>query len=443
MNRMRVRPAVWAILVLSPLPWVATAALAQAPPSPLTPSLVAAAGGNPQLQSTAAYVGALCPNLTPGTDLRSRCAAALGASATTPSLATVALEQITPQELLAQGGVIDGAISSGTSAVAGRVAALSQMGLGGRIAAYRPIILAAAGDTAGLGGATVPPLQAFVNVVVGGGDKDANRLETGYDYNAKSITAGLDYRFSDGFTGGVALSYGETDLDFDASGGKLDAEAVVVSAYGLFTLSQRVQLTALVAYGQIDYASDRNINYAESATSTISRIVHGDTNGDQWEGTITLSYAMDGKDGWSYGPSLAVSAKRLELDAFAETGANGLNLAFEDQTAKSLQLIAGFDVSRTISTQRGVISPYARLQSVYETKDDSRSVRVRYVADTTGFFQGSRLTTSPPDRWRFLLGGGIAAQFTGGWSGFADAETILGLEDVTGYNFTFGLRKEF
>jgi len=434
----------WALSLAAALcATAATPALAQLAPSPNTPALVAAAGGNPQLQSTAAYIGALCPNLTPGTDLRLRCAAALGASVSAPPLATVALDQITPQELLAQGGVIDGAISSGTSAVAGRIAALGQMGGGGRIAAYRPIILAAAGDTAGLGGATVPPLQVFANVVVGGGDKDTNLLETGYDYDAKSVTAGLDYRFSDGFTGGVALAYGETDLDFDANGGKLDAEAVVASAYALFSVSERVQLTALVAYGQIDYSSDRNINYAESATSTISRIAHGETDGDQWEGTLTLSYAMDAKDGWSYGPSFAVSAKRLELDAFEETGANGLNLAFEDQTAKSLQLIAGFDVSRTVSTEGGVISPYGRLQTVYETKDDSRAVRVRYVADTTGFFQGSRLTTSAPDRWRFLLGGGIAAQFTGGWSGFADAETILGLEDVTGYNFTFGVRKEF
>jgi len=57
----------------------AGSASAQVPPSPNTPALISAAQGNPQLQSTAAYVGALCPNLTPGTDLRLRCAAALGA----------------------------------------------------------------------------------------------------------------------------------------------------------------------------------------------------------------------------------------------------------------------------------------------------------------------------------------------------------------------------
>lgn len=421
----------------------ASTALAQVAPSPNTAALVAAAGGNSQLRSTAAYIGAVCPNVTPGSDLRLRCAAALGAAVSSPPLANAALDKITPQEILAQSGVIDGAISPGTNAVAGRIAALTRVGLGGRIAAYRPIILAAAGDTAGLGGATTPPLQAFANVVAGAGDKDTNSLETGYDFDARSITGGLDYRFSDGFTAGAALSYGETDLDFDTGGGKLEAETFVVSAYGLWTLSDKVQVTGLVAYGQIDYVSDRAIGYVESATSTISRIAHGKTDGDQWEGTLTLSYAMDASDGWSFGPSLSVSGKTLRLDAFEETGANGLNLAYAKQSADSLQLIVGFDVSRTVSTETGVISPYARLQSVYEAADDSRDVRIRYVADTTGFFPGIRLTTSAPDRWRFLLGGGVAAQFAGGWSAFADAETILGLEDVTGYTFTLGVRKEF
>lgn len=445
MVRTRRRPAYRAMLAVGLLALAAaSAARAQAPPNPNTAALVAAAGGNRQLQSTARYIGAVCPNVAPGADLRLRCAAALGASVTNPSLASEALEWLTPQELLSQSAVIDGAVSSGTSAVAGRLAALGQIGLGGRIAsAYRPVVLASAGDTAGLGGASVPRLQGFLNVVVGAGDKDDDRLETGYDYDQRSISGGVDYRFSDAVTAGVSLSYGKTNLDFDRRGGALEAKTVVGAVYGLWTLTDRLQVSGLVAYGRIDYASDRAITYAENGASAINRIAHGDTDGDQWEGTITLSYAMDAPDGWSYGPSLSVSGRTLDLDAFSETGAAGLNLAYEKQSADSLQLMAGFDISKAISLQSGVISPYARLQGVYETKDDSRNVRIRYVADTTGFFPGIRLTTRAPDRTRFLLGGGVAGQFASGWSAFADAETILGLRDVSGYNLTLGVRKEF
>ena len=422
----------------------ASPALAQTPPSPNTAALVAAANGNSQLQSTASYIGALCPNLAVGTDLRLRCGAALSAALNARPLATTALDQITPQEILAQGGVIDGAISPGASAVAGRIASLGNVGFGsGLAAAYRPVVLASNGDTAGLGGPVASKLQVFGNVTFGAGDRDTNALETGYDYDQRSITAGADLRFSNRFTAGLAFSYGDTDLDFDARGGALSAKSATVSAYGLWAVTDRVDLTGLVSYGDVDYRSARNITYAESASSTINRVARGSTNGKQWESTVTAAYALSAPEGWNMGPSLSLSYRKLKLDAFSETGADGLNLAFQKQSTDSFQAALGFDVSKAISTSNGIISPYARAQAVYEAMDDRRTVRIRYVVDTTGFFPGIRLTTTAPDRNRMLLGGGVAGQFANGWSAFADAETVLGLKDVAGYNLTFGLRKEF
>ncbi|MFZ5720957.1 MAG: autotransporter outer membrane beta-barrel domain-containing protein [Pseudomonadota bacterium] len=423
---------------------VATSAWAQAGPNPNTPALIAAAGNNPNLQATAAYIGAVCPNLAIGSDLRNRCAWMLRVAPSTPGQARLGLDMNTPQEVLAQGATVDGAVSPAGNAVAGRLSALSRLGGGARVAAlYRPIVLAAQGDTAGLGGASVPPLQGFVNLSGGWGERDTDLYEAGYDFDSRSITAGFDFRFSDAFTGGVALSYGDTDADFDADGGELEAEAIVGSIYGLWTASDRVQVSALVSYGRIDYSSERRIFYTEDPGVVIDRVARGDTEGDQWEGTLTVNYLMGGEDGWSYGPHLALSGRALDLDAFTETGADGLNLAFEDQSTESFQVILGFDVSRAISTQSGVVSPYARVETVYETLDNRRNVPVLYANDTTGFFPGVRLTTNAPDRWRFLLGGGIAGQFANGWSAFADAETVLGLRDTRGVNLTVGLRKEF
>jgi len=429
-------------LVAGVLPaMAASAAMAQVAPAGNTPLLIAAANGNPQLQSTAAYIGVLCPNLPVGTDLRLRCAGALAASANAPALASDALTWITPQELLAQSAVVDGAITPGTSAVASRLSALGHIG---RLAlANRPVQLATTGDTAGLGGASAAKLQSFVTVVGGKGDKDTNTYETGYDFDQRSITVGTDYRFSDRFTGGLSVSYGDTDLKFERSQGSLKAKTWVGTAYGLWSVTDKVEITGLVAYGKVDYSGDRTITYVESATSTINRIAHSSSDGHQWEGTVTAAYAMAASDGWSMGPSLSVSARTLHLGAFEETGASGLNLAFAKQSTNSLQVIAGFDVSKAISMSSGIVSPYARVQGVYETKDNRRDVRIKYVADTTGFFPGIRLTTSAPDRTRFLVGGGLAGQFAGGWSGFVDAETILGLSDVSGYNLTLGVRKEF
>lgn len=422
----------------------ATSAGAQVAPSPKTGALITAAQGNPQFTSTAAYIGALCPNLTPGTDLRLRCAGALNAAVDAPGLAKVALGQITPEELLAQSAAVDGAVSPNTRAVAGRLSALGRIGFGGKTAmAYRPVVLASNGDTAGVGGFAPSKLQAYVNVVGGQGNRDADVYQSGYDYDQSSLTAGADYRFSNAFTGGISASYGRTNVDFDASAGKMHEKAWAGSAYGLWQLTDRLQISGLVAYSRVRDIGDRNISYAESATSTILRTAHSNTKGRQWEGTITAAYALPASDGWSLTPSLAVSGERLRLDAFDETGANGLDLSFPSQTTKSLQVILGFDAAKALSTSFGVVSPYGRVQAVYETKDDRRAVTVRYTADATGYFPGIRLTTSAPDRTRFLVGGGLAGQFAGGWSAFADVETVVGLRYVSGYDVTLGARKEF
>lgn len=445
MDRYYTQARLWGAALAGAMPLIgATAAHAQLGPNPNTAALVAAAGNNPNLQATAAYIGRVCPNLPLGSDLRLRCAWMLRVAPTLANQARIGLDMNTPQEILAQGATVDGAISPAGGAVAGRVAALSRLGGGARVAAlYRPILLAAQGDTAGLGGASVPRLQGFANISGGAGERDTDLYEAGYDFDSRSITAGFDYRFSDAFTGGVALSYGDTDADFDADGGELEAEAVVASVYGLWSISERWQATALISYGRIDYTSERRINYNEDPGILNDRVASGDTEGDQWEGTLTVSYLMAGRDGWSYGPHMALSGRTLELDAFTESGAGGLNLAFDDQSTDSFQVILGFDVSKAISTQTGVVSPYARVQSVYETLDNRRDVRVLYAADTTGFFPGVRLSTNAPDRWRVLLAGGVAGQFANGWSAFADAETVIGLRDTRGVNVTLGVRKEF
>jgi hypothetical protein len=422
----------------------ATPALAQVPPSPKTPALIAAAEGNPQFQSTAAYIGALCPNLALGTDLRTRCAGALNAATAAPPLATEALQWITPEELLSQSATVDGAVAPVTAAVAARVSALGRIGSHNQVASLgRPVLLASIGDTAGIGGLNPSRLQAYFNVNAGEGSRDPDTYQSGYNFDQSSITGGADYRFSNAFTGGASLSYGRTNVKLDAAAGKMEVETTAGALYGLWTLSDRFQLSGFVSYGQVRNSGYRNISYVESATSTINRVAFSKTHGDQFEGTLTLSYALPAPAGWSLTPSLAISGETLNLRAFSETGADGLNLSFPSQTTDSLQVILGFDAAKAFSTQYGVISPYGRVQAVYETLDNRRHVDVRYTADTTGFFQGIHLTTTAPDRTRFMIGGGLSAQFQGGWSAFADIESVLGLRLVSGYDGTIGVRKEF
>src|SRR5581483_3466237 len=136
------------------------------------------------------------------------------------------------------------------------------------------------------------------------------------------------------------------------------------------------------------------ISYRESAAAYVNQLAHSDAHGNQWEGTVTVAYAMDAPQGWSLGPSLVLSGQTLRLPAFAESGATWANLSYDAQHTESLQVIGQFDVSKALSTEIGVLSPYARLQAIYETLDNHRAVGVHFVADTTGATSGIRLTTS-------------------------------------------------
>lgn len=438
------RSALWATLAGGALALMASAASAQvAAPSPNTSKLVTTAEGNSQFASTAAYLGALCPNLAPGSDLQARCSWFLGPALATPNLANMGLDAITPEQVLAQGGVVDGSIRPATSAVASRISALSHLGFGRGIASgYQPVLLATNGDTAGLGGLSAPRLQGYVNLVGGSGNRADNPLETGYDFDQKSITVGADYRFSDKLTAGVSLSYGDTNLKFASNTGKMDASTWMGTVYGLWSPTDHIELTGLLGYGRVDYSSDRRMDYSEG-DELISRVAHGTTRGNQFEGSLTAAYSMSAAGGWTYGPSLSVSATKLDLDAFGESGAQGLDLGYDKQSSDSLQFALGFDVSKAISVAAGVVSPYARVQAVYEAKDDKRNVIIHYLADTTGVLPGIRLTTLSPDRLRYMLGGGVSGQFARGWAGFADVETVVGLKDISGYTATLGVRKEF
>jgi uncharacterized protein YhjY with autotransporter beta-barrel domain len=438
------RSALWATLAGSLISLTATAVSAQvAAPSPNTSKLVTTAEGNSQFASTAAYLGALCPNLAPGSDLQARCSWFLGPALATPNLANMGLDAITPEQVLAQGGVVDGSIRPATSAVASRISALSHIGFGrGLASADRPVLLATNGDTAGLGGLSAPRLQGYVNLVGGSGSRADNPLETGYDFDEKSITVGADYRFSDKLTAGASLSYGDTNLKFASDTGRMDATTWMGTVYGLWSPTDHIEVTGLFGYGRVNYSSDRAMNYSEG-DELISRVAHGTTNGNQFEGTITAAYSMSAAGGWAYGPSFSVSTTKLDLGAFGESGAQGLDLGYDKQSSDSLQFALGFDVSKAISIAAGVVSPYARAQAIYEAEDNKRNVTIHYVADTTGVLPGIRLTTLAPDRLRYMVGGGVSGQFPRGWAGFADLEGIVGLKDVSGYTATLGMRKEF
>ena len=140
-------------------------------------------------------------------------------------------------------------------------------------------------------------------------------------------------------------------------------------------------------------------------------------------------------------PYVRVEYLHLDVDAYTESGANGLDLKVQKQTVESLLTVLGGRASYAISTPFGVLLPQVRAEWRHEVLDDQRGIKAQFANDP--FNVPFLIATDNPDRDYFALGAGIAAALARGISAFVDFETIVGLKNVTNHNFIAGVRFEF
>jgi len=284
----------------------------------------------------------------------------------------------------------------------------------------------------------------FVDGKIDFGDRDANDANNGYDFDSTLITVGADYRVRDNFFLGGAFGYANADVDF-ADGGGLDFDSYRGSLYSTFFAADSYYLDGLITYGTTDYDSDRRIRYAD-AGGTIDRTATGSTDGTMF--TIGFGTGFDFNRGpFTFGPNLGAYYYDVDVDAYTESGAGGLNLNIGDQNAKSLTVNAGGHASWVINTKWGVLIPNARFDWVHEFEDSVEEVSIRFAADP--FINDPTNPSSPitvrseqPDENYFVWSVGASAQFVRGFSGFVTYQATEGFNDLKLNEVSFGMRYE-
>jgi outer membrane lipase/esterase len=360
-----------------------------------------------------------------------------------------ALQEITAEELNAPAANAIDFGRSQRSNIAARVVTLRSAG-GNSLASLEDAgsgsslwsnVGGASGDEA-LGGR----LGLFVNGTLGEGDKDQTEFEAAYDFELTGFTAGVDYRFTDSLVGGLALGYSDSETDFDdESGGSLEADGLTGSLFGSW-YGERAYVDLIASYGSQSYDSVRRVQYTLAEEPLpIDHIATGDTDGEVTAVGLSAGYGF-GSGGWSIGPIAAVSYLKVDIDGFAEEGGSNpeLNLEFEDQDAKSLQLQLGLDLGYAASLSWGVLTPYARASQVWEQENDQQTFLIRYVADPFKTPETTAAVTSDDVDDSFVLWAvGLSATFANGFAGFLDYEAVSGLDTVSYGEFTLGLRYQF
>lgn len=171
----------------------------------------------------------------------------------------------------------------------------------------------------------------------------------------------------------------------------------------------------------------------------VDRIASGETDGTTIELTINGSYELS-YNSLRIGPAVRLSYFRSEIDGFDESGAQGLNLSFQDQHAMSFQSALGVGATYAVSTSFGVLTLQGYSEWIHEYDDDSRTITLRYTNDPFADSPAIILTTDAPDRNRFGLGAGAALLLPGGTTTFISFDTVVGHSDYSNYAINIGLR---
>lgn len=285
-------------------------------------------------------------------------------------------------------------------------------------------------------------LGLFVNGVGSFGSVDSTPREAGFDYHSVGMTAGADYRFTDTLIAGAAFSYLNSEADIVSHLGEVTSNGYGLSLYGTYYVGA-FYFDLLGGFTYRSYDSTRNIVYGPTPGFTgtaVDRTATGDTSG--WQYTFNGGTGYDFQvAGSTLTPYFRVEYLHLAINGYTESGAAGLNLQVQSQTVESLLTILGGRVAHAFSTSFGVLVPQIHLEWRHESLNDARSIKAQFANDP--FNQVFKAATDNPDRDYFAVGAGITSQFRKGMAAFLDFEAVVGLANVTSYNFTAGMRIEF
>lgn len=295
---------------------------------------------------------------------------------------------------------------------------------------------------------------AFLTGSYGTGDKDATSREPGFDFDSWSFVGGVDYRFSDSFVLGGALSYAVTDSSVDKNGGDVDLDGFGFSAYGTYYVG-KFYLDFLAGLATKEFDIGRNVQYAVPAntggTTVVNQTFGADTDATDVSLSVGGGYDMT-FGGTSVTPFGQLAYMKSDIDGYTESlqDANadpGLGLALEvqDQEVKSFTSSLGVQVAHAFNTDSGVITPYLRGDWKHEFENDSRNIIAKFATVRSEFDELNTIIipTDGPDRDYFTLGAGISGVFPGGYQCFLDYSTTLGYDNLTVHRLVAGLRFEF
>ena len=254
---------------------------------------------------------------------------------------------------------------------------------------------------------------------------DGSSNASGYNFDTRGATLGVDRRVNDNFVVGVLGSYTSSDAQL-FNGGSIDGEGYKGAIYATL-FKGGFFLDALVGAGSNSYETTRSslLGFAEG-------------NADGWEFNSLINGGYDIHQGnWTITPMASAAYTRVNLDSFTETGSLS-PLTFPEQNQDSLRSELGVKISYSATLNNGmVLTPQVRLAWQHEFLDSTQSINSGFVS-----VPGTTFTSFGPDidRDRALLSAGLNLQVTPTVNVYAYYDGQLGSSNSNFNSVTAGVR---
>ena len=278
----------------------------------------------------------------------------------------------------------------------------------------------------------------FASGSIASGERDPTRNETGFDFDTRGVTAGVDYALGQRLSLGAALGFLSTDSEFGRDRGELEVEGFSLSTFATY-YRDSFFVDAALSYGSNDYSMTRVVNLPQPFRGQSRFVLSGDPGGDQ------LAFGLGLGADFTFGATSLTTFLRgswvdSSIDAYSETGDGPVTLAISEQDLESLLGELGVELYYAKSLSWGVLQPQLRVAVLREFEDDSRVIRARFALDRD--LNEFVIPTDRPDRSYFNVGLGATATFAHGRSFYVFYDRDLSREDLDRATFSLGLRLE-
>jgi outer membrane autotransporter protein len=225
-------------------------------------------------------------------------------------------------------------------------------------------------------------------------DVESTNAARGSSFNTAGMSVGADYRVSDRFVLGAALSYSNFDADLNL-GGNLESNGGQANLYATY-YDRGFYVNGIVGGG---------ISSIETRRLTIGGYAEGETDTTGFDATIGTGYDHT-VGAFRFGPLASLRYGRVGLDGFREEGALGA-LYIDEQSQESVQSAIGLQASYTARVGSITITPIVRAQWEHEFRDSTPSIRAAFIPDDYFTVEGAQI-----GRDGLLLDVGASAQLT-------------------------------